>query len=240
MLATANRKGKIEPTVLYQQILEAVRDIKPVTIGIASSANVYAGSEIERAQVQQFVGLMTRLAIAANGSLVLISHPSLTGTQSDSGLSGSTQWHNSVRARFYMKGVKPEEGEEADNDLREIVFKKNNYGPISESIKVRYRDGLFLPIPGIGTLDRIGKEAKAEDVFLALLRRFKEANRNVGDKPGINYAPTLFAREEEAKQVALNSNDLEAAMRRLFLTKKIWNEPYGRPSRLSYWIAKVS
>src|SRR5262249_4264691 len=112
VLATASRSGKIEPTALYGQILEAVRDIKPVTIGIASSANVYAGSEIERSQVQQFVGLMTRLAIAANGSLVLISHPSLTGISSESGISGSTQWHNAVRARFYIRGIK----QEADDD----------------------------------------------------------------------------------------------------------------------------
>jgi hypothetical protein len=30
-------------------------DIKPKMIGIASSANVYAGSEIDRSQVQQFI-----------------------------------------------------------------------------------------------------------------------------------------------------------------------------------------
>jgi hypothetical protein len=42
---------------------------------------------------------MTKLAIAANGAVVLVTHPSLTGINSDSGLSGSTAWHNSVRAR---------------------------------------------------------------------------------------------------------------------------------------------
>src|SRR5262249_34979237 len=66
VLATVSRSGKIEPTALYKQILEAVGDIKPVMIGIASSANVYAGSEIERAQVQQFISLLNRLAILAN------------------------------------------------------------------------------------------------------------------------------------------------------------------------------
>ena len=68
VLATASRNGKIEPTALYKQLIEVAGDIRPKMIGIASSANVYAGSEIERGQVQQFIGLLTRLAIIANGA----------------------------------------------------------------------------------------------------------------------------------------------------------------------------
>jgi RecA-family ATPase len=240
VVATASRSGKIEPTPLYKQILEAVGDIKPVMIGVASSANVYAGSEIDRSQVQQFVSLMTRLAVVADGSLVLISHPSLTGITSETGISGTTQWHNAVRARFYMKGVKPESGEEPDGDLREIVFLKNNYGPRSESIVLRYQNGLFLPVPGIASLDKVAKEARANEVFVELVRRFTRENRNVSDKTGTNYAPALFAREEEAKQAALNSKAFEAAMRRLFKNGKIWNEPYGRQSRGSHRLALKS
>jgi RecA-family ATPase len=238
VLAAASRNGKIEPTPLYKQLLEAAGDIKPIMMGFASSANVYAGSEIDRSQVQQFISLLTRLAITANGSVVLISHPSLTGINTDTGLSGTTQWHNAVRARFYMKSVKPEDGEQPDTDLREIVFKKNNYGAVSESIVLRYSNGLFLPLPGIASLDRIAKEAKADDVFLDLLRRFTAENRNVSDKKGPSYAPALFAREDEAKRARLAGKDLEAAMRRLFKAGKIWNEPYGRPSRPHFRIAR--
>ncbi len=98
VLATANRSGKIEPTALYKQPLEAAGDIKPKMIGIASSANVFADSEIERSQVQQFIGLLTRLGIIANGAVVLISHPSLTGISMDTGLSGNTQWRNALES----------------------------------------------------------------------------------------------------------------------------------------------
>jgi RecA-family ATPase len=237
VLATLSRGGKIEPTPLYRQMLEAAGDIKPITMGIASSANVYAGSEIDRAQVQQFISLLTRLAIVANGSVVLISHPSLTGINSDTGVSGTTQWHNAVRARFYLKGIKPDAGELADTDLRELVFKKNNYGPISESIVLRYQDGLFLPVAGVSSLDKVAREATAEQVFLMLLSRFTAANRSVSDKPSITYAPALFAQEDEAKKAGLNSKALAAAMLRLFKAGTIWNEPQGRPSRKSYRIA---
>ena len=107
VLATAGRyNSKIEPTPLYGQLLQAAGDIKPKMIGIASAANIFAGNENDRSQVQQFAALLTRIAQVANGSVQLISHPSLTGINSDSGLSGSTQWHNAVRARSYLKGSK--------------------------------------------------------------------------------------------------------------------------------------
>ena len=240
VLAAPSRSGKIEPTGFYKRVLQAAGDIKPKMIGIASSANVYAGSEIDRSQVQQFIGLLTKIAIVANGSIQLISHPSLTGISTDTGLSGNTQWHNAVRARSYLKGIKPEAGEQADNDLRELVFKKNNYGPISESIVLRWQNGLFLPLPGMASLDRAAHEAKADEVFLDLLRRFTAENRNASDKKGPSYAPALFAREDEAKRAGLTNRSFEDAMRRLFKTGKIWNEPYGKASRQHYRLARKS
>jgi RecA-family ATPase len=238
VLATVARNGRIEPTTFYTQLLEAAGDLKPKMIGIASSANVYAGSEIDRAQVQQFVGLLTRVAIVANGAVVLASHPSLTGITSDSGISGTTQWHNAVRARFYMKGIKPEAGEQPDNDLREIVFKKNQYGPVSASIIVRYQNGIFLPVPGMASLEKVARDAKAEEIFLDLLQRFTSDNRRVSDRKSPTYAPALFARENIAVKAGITSNDFAAAMRRLFEAKKIWNEPYGKPSRPSFHLAR--
>jgi hypothetical protein len=232
----SKKSGKIEPTPLYHQLLEETGDIKPRLVGIASSANVFAGNEIDRGQVQQFVGLLTRIAMVANGSVVLISHPSLSGISSESGLSGSTQWHNAVRARYFLRGVKPEAGEPLDTDMREIVFKKNNYGPISENIILRWDNGLFLPVTcGV---DQAAKDAIACEVFIGLLKRFHAANRNVSDKPSVSYAPSVFAKEEEAKRAGLNSQDLTRAMQELFRLGKIWNEPYGRPSRPSYRIAE--
>ena len=172
VLATPARDGKMEPTPLYRQLLQAAGDIKPKMIMIASAANVFAGSEINRTQTQQFVGLLNRIALVAVGGVVLIAHPSLTGINTDTGLSGTTQWHNAVRARFYLKGIKLEADEQPDNDLRELVFKKNQFGPMSANIVLRYRNGLFLPEKGASGLDKLACEAKADETFLDLLKRF--------------------------------------------------------------------
>jgi RecA-family ATPase len=238
VLATVSRNGKVEPTRLYGQILEAAGDIRPKMIGIASSANVFSGNQSDRSQVQQFVALLTRLAISANGSVQLISHPSLTGINSDSGLSGSTAWHNAVRARSYLKGIKPESGEQPDDDLRELVFRKNQYGRLADRVMLKYRDGMFLQIPGMASLDRVAQQARAQEVFLTLLKRFTSENRNLAANPGRGYAPSAFAGEDEAKKANLRKADFKDAMKVLFKDGKIWNEPYSRTGHTYHRLAE--
>jgi hypothetical protein len=125
-------------------------------------------------------------------------------------LSGNTAWHNAVRARFYMKGVKPEAGERPDNDLREIVFKKNNYGPVSDTIVVRYTNGLFLPVPGVASLDRAAREINAEAMFLELLSRFTRENRRVCYTPSSTFAPTSSRGRTRRRKPASPATILQA------------------------------
>src|SRR5262249_20044815 len=140
--------------------------------------------------------------------------------------------HNAVRARFYVKAIKAEADQQPDNDLRELVFKKNQFGPMSGNIVLRYRNGLFLPEQNASGLDKIAREAKADETFLDLLKRFTSEGRNVSHNANAKtYAPTVFTTETEAKNLQLRKADLEAAMRRLFEAKKIRSEDYGRPSR---------
>ena len=69
-----------------------------------------------------------------------------------------------------------------DGDLRELEFKKNQYGPSGDSILLRWQSGLFLPPAGAsGSFDKLAQEQRAEHVFLDLLRRFTASNRNVGE-----------------------------------------------------------
>lgn len=102
---------------------------------------------------------------------------------------------------------------------------------------MRYQNGLYLPEPGVASLDQAEREATAREAFLALLRRFTAANRNVSTNLSSTYAPTVFAREDEAKRAGLTRMALEVAMRQLFKEGVIWNEPCGRPSRPRYRIA---
>jgi RecA-family ATPase len=231
VLGYPDRNGLIRPTILFDKLTVAACDIRPKLIVLDTAADIYAGNENDRAQVRQFISLMRRLAIAANSAVVIAGHPSLTGISSGSGLSGSTAWHNSVRARAYMRALKADNGVEPDKDLRVIEFLKSNYGRVADTITVRWRNGVFVPEPKAGYFEQMARKTKANEVFLQLLGRFNLQGRNVGDKRGHSYAPAHFAKEQEAKAANLRSSDLGNAMIRLFAENKIHLESYGRPSR---------
>jgi RecA-family ATPase len=234
-LCAVTKGGHVETTSLYRQIYEVAGDIKAKNISIDTLSRAFAGNEIDRVQVYAFAMHMQALAMVAEGSVTVLSHPSLAGINSGSGISGSTAWHGAFRFRQYLKSAKAEVGEQPDNDLRELEFKKNQYGPKGESIVLRYQNGLFLPEGGTSSLDQVARKGHAEEVFLDLLRRFSGQDRNVSNKSTArNYAPTEFAREEEAKKHRLKKSEFEQAMRDLFKADKIALEQYGKPSK-DFW-----
>jgi RecA-family ATPase len=231
LCAVVNGKsGTVEVTKLYRQTYEQAGDIKPKNISIDTLSRAFAGNEIDRVQVYAFANHMQALARVAGGSVTVLSHPSLAGIASGSGISGSTAWHGAFRFRQYLKGVKSTD-EESDADLRELQFKKNQYGPLGETVVVRYQNGLFLPERGKSSLEKAAHEAESDRLFIVLLKRFSAAGRNVSHSTSSpNYAPKVFAEEAEAKAAHLHRADLKEAMQRLFAGEKIVVETYGKPS----------
>ena len=180
--------------------------------------------------MRQFVALLRRLAIDANAAVILCSHPSLTGISSGSGLSGSTGWHNAVRARMYLSPAKTEKGEEPDRELRQLDFMKNNYGPLAEKILLRWKNGVFVPEAGSGSLEKAAADARTDNLFLDLLRRRTRQGRNVTDRKSPSYAPAAFADEPEAKKEKISGKRFAEAMARLFAAGRIITVREGPPS----------
>jgi DNA polymerase I-like protein with 3'-5' exonuclease and polymerase domains/RecA-family ATPase len=237
VLATApDKTGIVRPTPLYDWLYELAGDVKPVMIGIASSANVFAGNENVRTEVQQFIRLLRRIACVARGAVLLVTQPSLTGIENKSvsheGLAGTTQWHNAVRARAVMKSVKPE-GDSVDTGLRAISFHKNQYGPASATCYVRYESGLFLPVEGM-SIDAAERATKADELFITLLKRFTEQHRIVNHLVGRNYAPAAFAEHPDAQ--GISKKEFARAMQRLLDAKIIEIREWGKASRRSFYL----
>src|SRR5262249_25543757 len=103
---------------------------------------------------------------------------------------------------------------------------------INEGITLRWRNGLYLPEPSIGSLNQAAAEAKIDGLFLDLLRRFARQNRTVSPNKSSTYAPAVFENEPEAKVAKVKRNHLAEAMSRLFAADKIKAEDYGPPSKL--------
>jgi RecA-family ATPase len=231
VLAMPNRQGKVQPTPLFERLLEAAGDIRPKHIGIDATADTFAGNEIDRSQVRQFVGLARKLAIVANGSVVLLAHPSLTGINSGSGLSGSTAWHNSVRARMLLKTPKDKDSDEqSTSDLRELSFLKNNYGPLADSVVLRFRNGLFLPEAGQSALEKLAREQKADEAFLDVLGKLTKQNRPVSPSAhASNYGPKVIAGHPDGK--AYGQRDYQAALERLLAANRVHIASFGPRSK---------
>jgi RecA-family ATPase len=232
LLTTPRRDGLMTPTKLFARVTEAAATIKPRLILLDNSADVFGGNENDRAQVRQFIGMLRGLAMTADAGLLLTSHPSLTGIATGTGLSGSTAWNASVRSRLYLKRATTAKDEEPDPNLRVLEVMKNNYGPVGETMMLRWKDGLFLPTPTLGSFEKLGREQKVDELFLMLLNRWNEQGRNVSEKHKANsYAPGRFAEEPEAKADHVSKRELAEGMERLFRANRIRSEPYGPPSR---------
>lgn len=206
-------------TNLFEALEQRAANDTPALIVIDTLADVYPANENDRAKVRQFIGILRGLAIRQKCAVLLLGHPSLTGLNSGSGTSGSTAWNNSVRSRIYLHRIADDHGYEPDTSKRVLEVKKANYGPTGEQINMTWRDGVFAPDATETGIDRMAAGAKAERVFLKLLRAFTEQGRRVNYAGGPTYAPKLFAEHPACEGVTKRA--LKAAMEGLLHSGKI-------------------
>jgi RecA-family ATPase len=172
--------------------------------------------------------LLKRLGRNHECAILLLAHPSLTGLNTGTGTSGSTGWSNAVRSRLYLQTAKASDGSDPNPNLRTLQGMKANYGPPGGKIDLEWKNGLFVPVQGATGLDKMAAEAKADDVFIAILKKFTAQNRACSPNPGPTYAPVMFASEPEAKGIAKAA--FTSAMSRLLSANAIHIKSVGPPS----------
>lgn len=210
VMATVDKGGHVLPTELYTSLLEQAATHEPQIIVIASAANVFAGDENNRSQVTQFIALMTRLAVAAHGSTILISHPSLTGLVSGSQISGSTGWHNSVRSRLTLEKTGAN-----GSGLRCLSVRKNQHGPDDDTVTLEWRNGMFLEPARPTDYERAKADYEADVTFRDLFRKAAERGERLSpSRTSRTYPPNVFAKDPGAN--GFRKTDFEAAMTRAF------------------------
>jgi hypothetical protein len=114
--------------------------------------------------------------------------------------------------------------------LRELQFLKNQYGPRSETIVLRYQNGLFLPVTGPSTLDQAARDQIVDDTYIKALRHFTNQGHDLGIYPTApNYAPKCILRYPDVCDVRMQ--ELEVAQQRLLDAEKIHIVTVGPPSK---------
>jgi len=224
-------------TTLFNELEQLAADETPALIVIDTLADVFPANENDRAKVRQFVGILRGLAIRRKCAVLLLAHPSLTGLSSGSGTSGSTAWNNSVRSRLYLERI-AQEGFEANPDARVLRTMKANYGRTGGEIGMTWQNGVFVAASVETGLDRTAGNAKAERVFLSLLRLLTGQGRHVSDKSCAAYAPKLFA--EHPKAEGITKRAFKSAMETLMADGKVKIAQDGPPSRRVSFICEVT
>ncbi len=193
----------------------------------------FAGSEIDRLQARQFVGLLKQLCKNHKLSIILLAHPSLEGMRSGTGASGSTGWSNSVRSRLYLAGEMdelPGAPAASPSDSRTLSTKKSNYGRGNTSISICWRKGAFVSVDGAAiAAEAAEREARCDAKFLEILATLMRKGRNVTDVPCATFAPTIFA--DHLLGDGFTKHDFKAAMKRLLTANRIKKVTSGPPSR---------
>lgn len=234
LAAPAGRSDIIEATPLWQRLVGLIEPLKPALVVLDTLADLFAGNENSRPQARQFISMLRGVALRFDTTIVVLSHPSLTGIAAGTGSSGSTGWNNSVRSRLYFGRVLSEiPGEkrfEADPDLRLLTTTKTNYGRMGDEIRVRWNQGMFEPAGGnVSGLGALARDVAANEAFLRLLRLHEEQGIEVSPKPSPSYAPTIFAGHSKAE--GMTKRAFKTAMERLLEAGKIRIEQTGPPSR---------
>ena len=219
-MAIADNKGIVKPTDLFHTMVRTVREIRPRWVGLDTTADIFVVNERERTQVRQCISLMRGIALGISTAIILLSHPSLTGIASGTGLSGSTAWNNSVRSRLYLKVDKKSDEQEDDEETdhtspRILEFMKSNYSALAAPVKLKWKDGLLLPDNQMkNPFEAAAIEDQARAAFLLLLKRYNQTDQVVSPNPyARNYAPTEFARQPETRGLHRNAERRKGLLR---------------------------
>lgn len=219
---------------LFKELDRRAGDDAPQLIVIDTLADVYPANENDRAKVRQFIGILRGLALKRQCAVLLLGHPSLTGLNSGSGMSGSTAWNNSVRSRLYLSRI-TDNGFEADPDRRVLTTMKANYGRIGGEIHMKWSNGVFVAEQSEQGLDALAANAKAQRVFVKLLEELTAQGRQVNHAGGTTYAPKVFS--EHPENEGMTKRALRTAMESLLASGKIEIRREGSPSKQRSFLA---
>jgi len=178
VLVSYDKENKPVLTDFYARLLGEVAALPAgdKLVILDTLADVFAGSEISRAQVNHFVkAVVGRLVKEFGATVLMLGHPSVAGQASGSGMSGSSAWNAAVRSRWYLERLDAET--DPMGDRRVLVRKKSNYakaGP-GERLDVVWQEGVlarFVDTAG-DAVDRIKEANDAECVWAEIAEAWR-------------------------------------------------------------------
>ncbi len=162
----------------YAALCDAMTTTGAAVLMLDGISDTYGGLENARAEVRAFIASVLALIDPIIGALLLIGHVDKVSAGAGStgaGYSGSTAWHNSVRARWYLYPESRSDGEttERTGDLI-LEQQKSNLGRAGRRIRLTWDDdaSLFIgkAICTDTTLDRAARDRRERASILAAMQ----------------------------------------------------------------------
>ncbi|MEG8221685.1 AAA family ATPase [Sphingomonas sp. HH69] len=219
-------RGKSSPSPSYTRLVQTIAASGSKLVILDNVAHLFTGNENDRGDVTRFVNLLNRLAGETGAAILLLGHPPKPGKPTDvpHDYSGSTAWLNAVRSQFKIDHARDGEGNVPDQDARVLTVGKANYAQKGEALRFRWHNWAFvreddLPKDQRAELSAVIKANGEDAAFMRCLAAATTNKRAVSHNPGVNYAPTVFAKMAEGK--GLGKNAFERAFERLLHVGKI-------------------
>lgn len=142
-------------TAAYAMLAERMHALQIEVLFVDGVSDAFAGNENAKTEVKQFVNSLLALIPAQSGAVMLIGHvakPAASAPNTSEGYSGTTGWHNAVRARWYLY-PETEPGDDWSSGGRlnrtghlQLELQKTNHGAMDKSLRFHWdnRARLFV------------------------------------------------------------------------------------------------
>lgn len=137
-------------TPALSELEERIKRLGIELLLVDGISDTYGGNENARTEIKRYVNRLCSLIPPETGAVLLVGHiakPTASNAETTEGYSGSTGWHNNVRARWYLypETVRPEEGGRAERTGDLILeLQKSNFGPIDKQMRFSWNNEKHL------------------------------------------------------------------------------------------------
>jgi hypothetical protein len=134
-------------TEAFDWLRQQIDATRAEVLMVDGTSDAFGGNENSRSQVRAFVRAL-RLLVPRSGAVLLLHHVDAASAHgaSPKGYSGSTAWHNSCRARWYLRLADDSAGEDADPSRVVVDLRKSNHGKPGAMLPLLFSDvaGCFM------------------------------------------------------------------------------------------------
>jgi RecA-family ATPase len=120
-------------TPMLDALAERIRQTAARVAILDGASDLYGANEIKRRDVRRFIRALRHL-VPADGAVLLLGHADKAAVRANGGsdrYSGSTAWHNSVRARWSLDA-------ETEGDALALTLAKANHAAAGAQIRLRW------------------------------------------------------------------------------------------------------